>query len=158
MSVPPVPSHWHKSLSEGSLLPLTSPFAGTPGASPSYCVAAIAPRALPLRRLTHWRRCQRLSPHNLSGSQPIQEIAELAFCPEPRGGEDEPGGGRGVREGVWMGPWGTGHSLCASICPPRSASVPLWLGTNNSSSLHTKETYFGSSRRGSVGYEPDQYP
>lgn len=53
--------------------------------------SAITPLALPSQRLTHWRSCQRLSPHNLGWSQPVQEIAELAFGPKPGGGEDEPG-------------------------------------------------------------------
>lgn len=50
-------------------------------AYPVCCLTAITLLALPSRGLTHWWCCQCLSPHNLGWSQPIQEIAELAFSP-----------------------------------------------------------------------------
>lgn len=108
---------WQGSLSEARV---------TQG-SADLTLSAITPLALPSRRLTHWWSCQRLSPHNLGWSQPIQEIAELAFRPKPGGGEDEPGeGGRGACEGIWLVGMqrlclpGTGHSPLASVSPLHS--------------------------------------
>lgn len=114
------------------------------------CMVAITLLTLPSRRLTHGWRCQRLSPHNLSWSQPIQEIAELAFGPEPGGGEDEPGEvGRGEDEGIWLLGmqwlclWGTGHaSLCLSFPSTYCEFTTLAEDGQNCSSLHIKEKYF----------------
>lgn len=112
-------------------------------------MAAITRLTLPSRRLTHWWGGQRLSPHNLGWSQPIQEIAELAFGPEPGSGEDEPGEvGRGAHEGIWLVGmqwlrlWGTGHApLCLGF-PLHSESTTLAGDRQNCSSLHIKEKYF----------------
>lgn len=83
-------------------------------------LSAITPLALPSRRLTHWWSCQRLSTHNLGWSQPIQEVAELAFGPEPGGGEDEPGkeAEGHVRASGW---WD------AAALPPRHGALPSCL-------------------------------
>lgn len=107
---------WQGSLSEARV---------TQG-SADLTLSAITPLALPSRRLTHWWSCQRLSPHNLGWSQPIQEIAELAFGPKPGGGEDEPGeGGRGAREGIWL--VGCSGSASQALGTPLLLQFPLYI-------------------------------
>lgn len=111
-------------------------------------MATITLLTLPSRRLTHWWGGQCLSPHNLGWSQPIQEIAELAFGPEPGSGEDEPGevAEGHMRESGWWECSGSasgalGMPLCASVSP-YIVRVLLFGDRQNCSSLHIKEKYF----------------
>lgn len=111
-----LPLRWQGSLSEARVMQGPA----------DLTLSAITPLALPSRRLTHWWSCQRLSPHNLGWSQPIQEIAELAFGPKPGGGEDEPGeGGRGAHEGIWL--VGCSGSASKVLGTPLLPQFPLYI-------------------------------